>query len=151
MKSRCPKISRKFFRRIFFQIRMDFQLEHLEMEFEAETSWFCSPHEYYKTTKFQLQTPSLSASTRYPPGYESGDLPKLLIPLPHSWYHSLKSVYRLFPISSQKELDLRTFETMPVQYVINENIFRIFVTFFVINFFEICSTSLSLNFQLTFT
>ena len=42
---------------------MDFQLEHLEMEFEAETWWFCSPHEYYKTTNFQLQTPSLNAPT----------------------------------------------------------------------------------------
>ena len=34
------------------------------MEFEAETWWFWSTHEYYKTTKFQLQTPSLSAPTR---------------------------------------------------------------------------------------
>ena len=34
------------------------------MEFEAETWWFYSTHEYYKTTKFQLQTPSLSAPTR---------------------------------------------------------------------------------------
>ena len=34
------------------------------MEFEAETWWFWSTHEYYKTTKFQLlQTPSLSAPT----------------------------------------------------------------------------------------
>ena len=33
------------------------------MEFEAETWGFCSPHEYYKTPKFQLQTPSLSAPT----------------------------------------------------------------------------------------
>ena len=42
---------------------MSFQLEHLEMEFEAETWWFCSTHEGYKPTKFQLQTPSLSAPT----------------------------------------------------------------------------------------
>ena len=43
---------------------------------------------------------------------------------------SLKSVYIEVRISSQEELDLRTFETMPVQYVINESIFRIFVTIF---------------------
>ena len=42
----------------------------------------------------------------------------------------LKSVYIEVRISSQEELDLRTFETMPVQYVINESIFRIFVTIF---------------------
>ena len=46
--------------------KMDFQLEHLEMEFEAETWWFCSTHEGYKTTKFQLQTPSRSAPTGNP-------------------------------------------------------------------------------------
>ena len=46
---------------VAFEKKMDFQLEHLEMEFEAETWWFCSTHEGYKTTKFQLQTPSLSA------------------------------------------------------------------------------------------
>ena len=33
------------------------------MEFEAETWWFQSTHEYYKTTKFQLQTPSPSTRT----------------------------------------------------------------------------------------
>ena len=33
------------------------------MEFEAETWWFCSTHEGYKTTKFQLQTPSRSDPT----------------------------------------------------------------------------------------
>ena len=33
------------------------------MDFEAETWWVWSTHEYYKTTKFQLQTPSLSAPT----------------------------------------------------------------------------------------
>ena len=42
----------------------------------------------------------------------------------------LKSVYIEVLISSQEELDLRTFETMSVQYVINESIFRIFVTIF---------------------
>ena len=36
------------------------------MEFEAETWWFCSTHEGYKTTKFQLQTPSPSAPTGNP-------------------------------------------------------------------------------------
>ena len=41
---------------------MNFQLDHLEMEFGAETWWFCSPHEYYKTTEFQLQTPSSVAT-----------------------------------------------------------------------------------------
>ena len=46
----------------FDAAQMDFQLEHLEMEFTAETWWLCSPHEYYKTTKFQLQAPSLSGS-----------------------------------------------------------------------------------------
>ena len=46
--------------------KMDFQLEHLEMEFEAETWWFWSTHEGYKTTKFQLQTPSLSVPTGNP-------------------------------------------------------------------------------------
>ena len=45
---------------------MDFHLEHLEMEFEAETWWFCSTHGGYKTTKFQLQTPSRSAPTENP-------------------------------------------------------------------------------------
>ena len=43
--------------------KMNFQFGYLEMEFEAETWWFCSTHEYSKTTKFQLQTPSLNAPT----------------------------------------------------------------------------------------
>ena len=46
--------------------KMDFQLKHLEMEFEDETWWFWSTHEYSKTTKFHLQTPSLSVSTGNP-------------------------------------------------------------------------------------
>ena len=50
-------------------------------------------------------------------------------------------------ISSQEELDLRTFETISVQYVINESIFRIFVTMFEINFLKFAQ----LNFQLTFS
>ena len=45
---------------------MEFQLEHLEMEFEAETWWSCSTHEGYKTPKFQLQTLSVSAQTGNP-------------------------------------------------------------------------------------
>ena len=35
------------------------------MELEAETWWFCSTHEYSKTTKFQLQTPSLNTPTKF--------------------------------------------------------------------------------------
>ena len=37
-----------------------------EKEFEAQTFRIDSTHEYYKTTKFQLQTPSLSAPTGNP-------------------------------------------------------------------------------------
>ena len=39
--------------------------DHLEMEFEAHIWCFSRAHEYYKTTKFQLQTPSLSGRTHY--------------------------------------------------------------------------------------
>ena len=34
------------------------------------------------------------------------------------------------PIVFEQELDRRTFETVSVHYVINENVFIIFVTFF---------------------
>ena len=43
---------------------------------------------------------------------------------------SLKSVYIEVRISSQEELDRDTFGIVPVQYVVNESIFRIFVTIF---------------------
>ena len=36
-------------------------MEHLEFEFEAHIWWFCSTREYYKTTKYELRTPTLSA------------------------------------------------------------------------------------------
>ena len=32
-------------------------MEHLELELEADIWWFCSTHEYYKTTKYELRTP----------------------------------------------------------------------------------------------
>ena len=34
-------------------------VDHLEMEFEAHIWCFSRAHEYYKTIKFQLKTPSL--------------------------------------------------------------------------------------------
>ena len=39
-------------------------MEHLELEFEAHIWWFCSAHEYCKTTKYDLRAPTLSASSR---------------------------------------------------------------------------------------
>ena len=39
-------------------------MEHLELELEAHIWWFCSTHEYFETTKYQLPTPSLSAPSR---------------------------------------------------------------------------------------
>ena len=36
-------------------------MEHLELDYEADIWWFCSTHEYYKTTKYELPTPTLSA------------------------------------------------------------------------------------------
>ena len=41
------------------------EFDHLEMEFGAETWWFWSTHEYYKITKYEFQTPTLSGSTRH--------------------------------------------------------------------------------------
>ena len=38
-------------------------MEHLELELEAHSWWFCSTHEYYKTTKYELLTRTLSASS----------------------------------------------------------------------------------------
>ena len=57
-------------------------------------------------------------------------------------YTFLKRVDTDRPIVFEQELDRRTFETVSIHYVINENIFRIFVTIFFINFFFSCSTSL---------
>ena len=37
-------------------------LKYLDLELEAHTWWFCSTHVYYKTTKYELPTPSLSTS-----------------------------------------------------------------------------------------
>ena len=39
-------------------------MEHLELELEAHIWWFCSTHEYCKTPKHELPTPSLSAPSR---------------------------------------------------------------------------------------
>ena len=39
-------------------------MEHLELELEAHSWWFCSTHEYCKTTKYELQTPSGSDRMR---------------------------------------------------------------------------------------
>ena len=39
------------------------ELERFPMDFGAETLGVCSPHEYSKSTTFQLQTPSGSAPT----------------------------------------------------------------------------------------
>ena len=47
----------------------------------------------------------------------------------------LKRVDTDRPIVFEQELDRRTFETVSIHYVINENIFRFFVTIFFINFF----------------
>ena len=33
-------------------------MEHLELELEAHIWWFCSTHEYCKTTKYERPTPS---------------------------------------------------------------------------------------------
>ena len=38
-------------------------LKYLDLELEAHTWWFCSTHEYYKTTKYELLTPTPSASS----------------------------------------------------------------------------------------
>ena len=66
----------------------------------------------------------------------------------------LKRVDTDRPIVFEQELDRRTFETVSVHYVINENIFRIFVTIFFINFFlmlDITLTSLWLHFDFILT
>ena len=60
----------QFHIRFFFKLwiaklqKLDFLRR--EKEFEAQTFRIDSTHEYYKTTKFQLQTPSLSAPTGNP-------------------------------------------------------------------------------------
>ena len=38
-------------------------MDHLELELEAHIWWFCSTHEYCKTAKYELPTPSLSPSS----------------------------------------------------------------------------------------
>ena len=68
-----------------------------------------------------------------------------------NWARPLKRVDTDRPIVFEQELDRRTFETLSVHYVINENIFRIFVTIFFINFFFSCSTSLWLHFDFILT
>ena len=46
---------------------MKIWMEHLELDYEADIWWFCSTslHEYYKTTKYELPTPTLSAPPTY--------------------------------------------------------------------------------------
>ena len=39
-------------------------MEHLDLELEADLWWFQSTHEYYKTTKYELPTPTLSVPSR---------------------------------------------------------------------------------------
>ena len=38
--------------------------EHFPSEFEAYILWFCSTHECYKTSKYELQTPSVTYNFR---------------------------------------------------------------------------------------
>ena len=49
-------------------------MEHLELDYEADIWWFCSTHGYYKTTKYELHSPTLSAPSRSHifPRYRSG-------------------------------------------------------------------------------
>ena len=44
----------------------NFWMGHLELDYEANIWWFCSTHEYYKTTKYELPTPTLSAPSSIP-------------------------------------------------------------------------------------
>ena len=64
----------------------DCWLEHLELEYEADIWWFCSTHEYYKTTKYELQSPTLTAPSSIPSWPSVG---MIKIHLPHFWIHSL--------------------------------------------------------------
>ena len=52
-----------------------FWMEHLELELEADIWWFCSTQEYYKTTKYELPTPTLSAPSRM---HFPGRVPKIV-------------------------------------------------------------------------
>ena len=108
------------------------------MESDAETLWVRSTHEYFETCEYELLTPS-ELGDRAHSIFSSGKKKYFFFPnLSTVGEPSLKRVYTDQRIVFEQELDRRTFETVSVQYVINENIFRIFVTFFFINFSKNC-------------
>ena len=39
-------------------------MTHSKVELKAHIWWFCSTHEYFETTKYELSTPTMSESTR---------------------------------------------------------------------------------------